>query len=67
VAERVKVLETEALLRLVTVTVISATRPAGTQEGAVQVISLVLPVLETAPTVPMVAVHEKLRWGDSSS
>jgi hypothetical protein len=66
-AERVKVSETEALPRLVTVTVTETALPAGTHEGAVQRTSLVVPVLETTPRVPREAVHEKLSWGDSSS
>jgi hypothetical protein len=65
--ERLKVVETEALLLLVTVTVTEATVPRGIHTGAVQTTWLVLPVLEGTPKAPAVTVHVKRSWGDSSS
>src|SRR5687767_2695992 len=66
-AERVKVLETEALSLLVIVTVTETLEPAGTQEGEVQTTSLEVSVLEGGLKVPREAVHEKLSGEDASS
>jgi hypothetical protein len=65
--ERVKLLETESLALFVTVPVMVTTVPAGTQNGASQMTWLVVPVFEAAPGAPMLAVHEKLSRGVSSS
>jgi hypothetical protein len=64
---RLKVLETDRLTVLLTVTVMETPVPGGTHDGAVQITSLVMAVLEGTPTLPMLAVHEKLSGDDSWS
>jgi hypothetical protein len=66
-AERVKVLEMDALVRFVTVTVTATAVPAGMQEGDVHTSSLVVSVLEGTSIVPVLAVHEKWSGDDASS